>query len=151
MKNRLFAGIMLAATLTSLASCTQPTSTPIVPETTSGTTTTSEVPTPPVPPVSSEVVAPSVTTSMTQTGTISYTTPGGVDKVNFSLTHKAGVVESVIVTPAAEHEFSKNWQAKFAESVSSEIVGKNIKDLKLSAVGGASLTTGAFNQFIASL
>jgi hypothetical protein len=151
MKNRLFAGIMLAATLTSLASCTQSTPSPIAPETTSGTTTTSEVPTLPI---SSEVTLPSVNTgatSSTQTGTISYSTPGGVDKVNFSLTHKSGIVESLTVTPAAENDISKMWQAKFAESVSSEIVGKNIKDLKLSAIGGASLTTGAFNQFIASL
>lgn len=39
----------------------------------------------------------------------------------------------------------------FASSISAVAVGQNINTLSLNAVGGASLTTNAFNQFVASL
>jgi hypothetical protein len=155
MKHRLFAGIMLVATLTNLASCTKPTDTLIVPDMETGSVATGTATLPEMPVVSSEApVAPSVQSgamSVTQSGTVSYMTPGGIDKVRFTLTHTAGKIESIVVTPEAEHEFSKNWQAKFSEAASASLVGKDIKSLDLTAIGGASLTTGAFKQFVGTL
>lgn len=124
MKNRLFAGIMLAANLTSVASCTKPA--PVNPEPTATGTTEAPVTQAPVSaeaPVATETsaVAPAVE-SVTKTETMTYQSPAGEDKVIFSLTHKSGVVESISVTSATDHEFSKNWQAKFAEAIPGVIV-----------------------------
>lgn len=139
--------MMLLVTASSLTSCTRSQDPLIVPETNTGTV---EAPITVAPTTTSSEVTP-VGSSRTSTGIMTYTNPAGQDKVSFTLTQNAGVIESLVVTSLAENEFSKNWQAKFIEAASSEIVGKNLKDLKLNAVGGASLTTGAFNQFIASL
>lgn len=41
--------------------------------------------------------------------------------------------------------------AKFEAAYRTEVIGKNIDTLNLSRVGGASLTTGAFNKALASI
>ena len=44
---------------------------------------------------------------------------------------------------------STKWQTGFLNAYAKEIIGKNISELNLARVGGASLTTGAFNQALA--
>ncbi len=166
MNTRIVAPLMLLATLSTLSSCVSTTSapvvtpvsdtssqTPVVVKDTGVTGTSSETPMPPTPvttPSTTGTGAPS-TTPITKTETISYNNPAGTDQIEFSLTTDNGMITAVTATPMAEHGISKMRQEAFAKAISGEVVGKKIADLQLSAVGGSSLTTGAFNQFIAKL
>ncbi len=78
-------------------------------------------------------------------------TPAGSDSVEFSITVADGVVTAINATPKATNEISKSKQTAFAGEIASKVVGKKISELNLSAVGGASLTTTAFNSFIKAL
>jgi hypothetical protein len=42
------------------------------------------------------------------------------------------------------------YQESFASKLSSAVVGRKVAGLDLSAIGGASLTTAAFEQFVAN-
>jgi hypothetical protein len=95
------------------------------------------------------VVSP-VSTARTRTETVSYRTPAGSDLVEFSVTVEAGVITAARATVKAENDKSQRYQTGFAADVSSKVVGKKIADLDLSAIGWASLTTGAFDQFVRS-
>jgi hypothetical protein len=95
-------------------------------------------------------VTPAVAAAVTKTETLAYTTPAGSDSIEFSMTVEGGVIKSVTASPKAENDISKKRQASFAAAVQGEVVGKNIKDLDLDAVGGSSLTTAAFEKFIAT-
>ncbi|MCU0677979.1 MAG: hypothetical protein MUF19_00120 [Candidatus Pacebacteria bacterium] len=46
---------------------------------------------------------------------------------------------------------SKGYQAKFVAAYESQVIGKKLDDVQLSRVGGASLTTGAFNDALAKV
>ena len=46
---------------------------------------------------------------------------------------------------------SKNHQGNFSAAYQSQVVGKKLDTIALSRVGGASLTTGAFNQALANI
>ena len=59
-----------------------------------------------------------------------------------------GVITAVSATPKAIHDISMKRQTAFAGEISSKIVGMKKSDLNLSAIGGSSLTTAAFNQFL---
>jgi hypothetical protein len=164
MKSHIVAPLMLLASLSALSSCTSTTSapvntpvsdtspqTPVLVKDTGVMTTGSEISTPANPvttPASTGTGTPS-TALTTKTDIMTYTTPAGSDSIEFSLTIDNGVITSVMVTPKAENGISKMRQESFSKAISSEVVGKKIADLHLSAVGGSSLTTGAFNQFIA--
>lgn len=66
-----------------------------------------------------------------------------------SVTTKDGVITEVSVTPLARGT-SLMYQQAFAGDVSGSVVGKAIKGLKVDTISGASLTTAAFNDFLAS-
>ncbi len=150
--------LILLALISTLTSCTTKTEAPTAdtpaPQAVVETTPVAPAPdatTPPtVPPVEvSPAPAPDATTPpTTKTETVSYTNPSGSDEVEFSLTVTDGVITSVSATPKAKNEISTKLQTAFAEEISSKVVGMKISDLNLAAVGGASLTTGAFNKFL---
>lgn len=48
-----------------------------------------------------------------------------------------------------QDEVSTKMQAGFTNAYAAEVVGKKLDELNLARVGGASLTTGAFNQALA--
>lgn len=82
---------------------------------------------------------------------VDYTSPGGEDTVRFTMTTDAeGVVTSLKATLEVGNDISKQLTAAFEEDAATKIVGKKLADLgDISAVGGASLTTNAFKQFVA--
>jgi hypothetical protein len=117
--------------------------------------------TPPVVPPATETTTPAMPTEVatgttttvapvTRTETVNYTTPAGSDPVEFSVTVVEGVITAASATPKSTHEISNKKQVAFAGEIASKVVGKKISELSLSAVGWASLTTGAFNTFIQS-
>lgn len=66
-------------------------------------------------------------------------------KINIALQVTGGVVTNSTVTYADGAEKDPNAK-HFEEAYKAEVVGKKLNDINLSRVGGASLTTGAFNQ-----
>jgi hypothetical protein len=90
--------------------------------------------------------------TFTRTETLTYDSksPEGMVPVEFSVTVTDGVITAASATPKAEKDASKYNQTNFAKEVSAKVVGKKAKDLDVAAIGGASLTTAAFEQFVHS-
>ena len=88
--------------------------------------------------------------SVTKSTTVSYQTPDGSVSVGFSVTLKDGVIMAASSITQAR-ETSGYYQDSFAQSLSKVVVGQKVSTLSLSAIGGASLTTHAFTQYIGSL
>lgn len=88
--------------------------------------------------------------ALTKKETVSYVSPAGNETIELSVSVADGVITAVTATPQATNEISKKLQTSFSEKVSAQVVGKKISDLGADAIGGASLTTGAFKNFVQS-
>lgn len=75
-----------------------------------------------------------------------YNSPAGRESIDISLTLSDGIVTDATFVGNATNPASKNKQKSFDNNFKLQVVGKNIEDIDLHAVGGASLTTGAFMQ-----
>jgi uncharacterized protein with FMN-binding domain len=137
MKKIILPLVMLASIVT-LASCGEKVTTPVV-------ETTKENPA-----VTGVVVTPQAPVVLTRKEILSYAVPapGTADKIEFDVTVTDGVITRAAAVSMADHEYSKNWQSKFVAELSSKVVGKKAKDLKVDAIGGASLATAAFETFV---
>lgn len=80
-----------------------------------------------------------------------YTTPGGDEPFDATVTLENDVIIAVETKNIAIHEVSKKFQDKFGSGVAGQIVGKNIKDVQVAYVNGASLTSTAFNTALHAL
>jgi hypothetical protein len=121
-----------------------------------GTVTPPKTPAPvavqPVPVVVKKPTIPVATpapASVTHSNTVSYRTPDGSASVSFSVTAKAGVITAASSTTRAGGT-SGYYQDAFAQRLAGAVIGKKIAGLNLSAIGGASLTTASFEQFVAN-
>lgn len=90
-------------------------------------------------------------TDGTYTAEGSYISPAGEESVKVELTLAGDVVTAVTVTPEADDPTATSYQQKFASGISDEIVGKDIDTLDVSRVSGSSLTSGGFNQALATI
>ena len=86
--------------------------------------------------------------SITRTGVESYQSPAGLDQVEFTVSVKDGVITAASSKVLATNDASKYNQGNFAKEVSAKVVGKSTKDFEIDAIGGASLTTAAFEKFV---
>lgn len=82
------------------------------------------------------------------TATGSYTTPGGQESVEVTLTLADDTVTAVTVTGSAEQGDSQRYQSEFIENIASQVVGVSIDELDVSKVAGSSLTSAGFNAAI---
>lgn len=94
-------------------------------------------------------VATTASADGVKSGEILYKTPAGDDVMKVSVTLQNGVITQASATPLATNAISLKLQTAFAEKVSENTVGKAIKGLKVDTISGASLTTTAFNEFLA--
>ena len=162
MNKNILIPVVLLATTPFVVSCTKkPTDIPPPPAVTGETETVmptvEETPVVPTSPTTSgaietsspQTVAP---TSLTRTETVSYTSPSpdGMVEVEFSVTVSDGVIMAASATPKAGKQASDYNQSNFAKDVSASVVGKKAADLDVDAIGGASLTTAAFEMFVRS-
>jgi len=92
--------------------------------------------------------APSVYSYATS---ISYNVPNGGQTMDVNISLQNKVVVSVSISQSKRGGTSAEYQQNFQNSYKSYVVGKNINDISLSRVGGASLTTNAFNKAINSI
>ncbi len=77
-----------------------------------------------------------------------YTSPGGAEQIQVSLTLKGGIVTDAQVTPEATRPISLKMQGVFADNYKPMVIGKNINDLNLGKVSGSSLTPKGFNDAV---
>lgn len=85
------------------------------------------------------------------TATVTYLTPVKAEyMLGVSLTLENDTVTDAQVIYSQGAEKDPNAQ-NFETAYRTEIIGKNIDSLNLSRVGGASLTTGAFNKSLAAI
>lgn len=94
--------------------------------------------------------AVNISSPSTKSGQANYKTPAGSDSMKVSITTKNGIITETSATPMATNPVSLRFQQSFAGKISGNVVGKSIKGLKVDTVSGASLTTAAFNDFLAS-
>lgn len=137
------AGVMLVGTL---ASCSLSSN----PETVTKDTAAPSTDNTPVSTVSDRAATENIPdVSFTLDQTVEYDSPAGKDQVEFNITVEKGIIKSLQVTPKApaDHKGSVWAQGKFVEAVPS-IIGKPVNTLGVHAVGGASLTTQAFEKFL---
>lgn len=87
----------------------------------------------------------------TYTATGAYISPAGPSEVSVEITLKNDTVASVTVTPLQTDPTAKGFQTKFAKGIADVIVGQDIDTLKVSRVGGSSLTSGGFNDALAQI
>ena len=90
---------------------------------------------------------------VTRKETVTYQIPPGDEFVEFDVTVTDGIITAVTSTTKApaDHAISIKLQDAFAKEIAEKAIGKKAKDLDLDVVGGASLTTAAFEQFVQSI
>jgi hypothetical protein len=92
--------------------------------------------------------------SSTTSKTVTYSTDHGKEQttVQFNITLNADkTITALTATMTSGDRESKQYVSRFNSAAKSKIIGKKVAGLSLSAVGGASDTTDAFSQVIASL
>ena len=132
--------LVMIASLATLVSCGEKnTSTPVVIQQ-------------PAPTVTGIVITPTVPVVITRKETLSYAVPAPELKtsVEFDVMVTDGIITSAKSRTLATGDASKYNQDNFAKDLSAKVVGKKAKDLKVDAIGGASLTTAAFETFVHS-
>jgi Divergent InlB B-repeat domain len=89
------------------------------------------------------------TSSKKYTQEITYASPGGTPKVVFSVnTNSKWIITSVDIVNKESDPGSSIYIKRFGNDIRKKVIGKNIKTLTLNVVGGASLTTRAFGEFL---
>lgn len=151
-------------TTTEVPTTTTPTETPTEPAVVTPTATSAPAkppttaPTKPAevtPPVETKPVVPAPTAPVTKSlssETIAYRTPAGNDNqvaITFTLTDNK--ITDVAVNHNKGAGVHNNYQKRFDSEYRSLVIGKTLDTVSLARVGGASLTSQAFNQAVATI
>lgn len=146
------------------ATATPPTT--ITPDTTPETIPTETAPTPdatpaptpaptptPTPTTPASVAPKTVYKNGTYTVSTSYNAPGrSTHSVDATITIKDDIITASNVSYGGDNvNTSTEYQNKFSKSYRTQVIGKNLGTVSLSRVGGASLTTNAFNKALAEV
>lgn len=88
----------------------------------------------------------------TLTGTAKYTTPARITHdIGVTLTLEGDVVKDVVVDFDNGKGPANDYQKRFESSYRTEVIGKKLSEVSLARVGGASLTSGGFNEAVAAI
>ena len=90
-------------------------------------------------------------TDGTYTADGSYQTPETVEEITVTLTLADGVVTEVEVTGDPKAPETERYQGEFIDGIADEVGGTPIDELNVSRVAGSSLTSGGFNDAVASI
>jgi len=82
----------------------------------------------------------------TYNATGSYSSPGGEQSIELTVTIKSGIITDTSLVTDAIGGDAMDYQASFAGSYKSFVVGKNIDRVSLSRIAGSSLTSNGFNN-----
>lgn len=75
-----------------------------------------------------------------------YTSPGGAESIDVSITLKDGVVTGANVVSNATRPISKKMQSSFIGGFKEQVVGKNIDEINITKVSASSLTPKGFKD-----
>ncbi|MFK3678545.1 hypothetical protein ACI2IP_12505 [Microbacterium sp. NPDC090218] len=87
----------------------------------------------------------------TYTAEGSYQTPETVEQISVTLTLADGVVTDVEVTGDPQAPETEQYQGQFIAGIADEVEGVALDELNVSRVAGSSLTSGGFNDAVASI
>lgn len=77
-----------------------------------------------------------------------YVSPGGPETIGITLMLDGEIITDSVVEVHAENPISNRKQTDFAAAHKELVVGKNINEIALDKVAGASLTTKGYNEAI---
>jgi len=77
-----------------------------------------------------------------------YTSPGGEESIDVTLTLQGDVIEDATVVSNATRPISVKMQTAFIEGFKDQVIGKKISEVSLTKVSGSSLTPKGFNDAI---
>lgn len=80
-----------------------------------------------------------------------YNVPHGTNEIAVTLTLTDDIITNLTVTHTAQHRESQQYQNRFDKRIADQVVGSSIDDISVSRIGGASLTTRAFNAAVAAI
>jgi hypothetical protein len=80
-----------------------------------------------------------------------YSSPGGPQGINVAVQIKNDSVAWIMVTPSTVLGEAGEFQARFAQAVPGEIIGKDIDQISVSRLAGSSLTSTAFNEALSQI
>ncbi len=80
-----------------------------------------------------------------------YTSPGGEESIDVTLTLKDGIVEDAEVTSNATRPISKKMQTSFIEGYKEQVVGKKLDEINLGKVSASSLAPKGFNDAVTKI
>ena len=89
-----------------------------------------------------------ISSAKSLSATISYFPEGMNESITVSLTITNSLVSEVSLTQSMNDGKSRRYQLAFESEIQPLVVGKDIKNLNLSRVAGASFTTDAFMQAV---
>lgn len=101
-------------------------------------------------PVPSPIPSKIISNKKTYSTSVSYEVPNGTQSMSVTLILENGIIISANTTHSMTGK-SASYQKNFQSSYQNQVIGKNINNINLSRVGGASITTNAFNQAIYSI
>ncbi len=84
----------------------------------------------------------------TYNGSVSYRVPHGSNTLQATVTIAGGTISDVKVQSEYSDQESQMYVDSFASSISSSVKGHSLGDVSVSRVGGASLTSDAFNAVL---
>jgi len=93
---------------------------------------------------SPEIASPYADGAYTSVG--NYTSPGGPEEVEVTVTIEGGIVVDTSVKPLATRPISIDHQNLFVENYKPLVMGKAIDQVQLDKVSGSSLTSQGFND-----
>ena len=80
-----------------------------------------------------------------------YTSPGGAEQIDVTLTVKDDVIVDATVVGLATRPESKFNQGKFISGVKTLVIGKKLNEVTLSKVSGSSLTPKGWNDAVTKI
>jgi hypothetical protein len=80
-----------------------------------------------------------------------YSSPGGPQSINVAVQLKNDQVAWVMVTPSSFIGEAGSFQARFADEIRGEVIGKDIDLIAVSRIAGSSLTSTAFNEALTQI
>lgn len=84
----------------------------------------------------------------TYTAASDYGTPHGVNSITVRVTLQNGTITSVTTTHSLNDRESRQYVNQFDNSIQSAVVGQPISSASVNRLGGASLTSAAFDNAI---
>jgi uncharacterized protein with FMN-binding domain len=87
-------------------------------------------------------------TDGTYTESADYTSPGGTETVEVTVTLADGVITEVEAVGDGDNPNSKRYQGEFSDGIADVVVGKSIDEISVDKVAGSSLTSAGFNDAI---